>query len=107
MTEFKTVAQIGEIPTGEGRAFPLGDQIVAVFNDEGNYHAIDDMCPHMGASLASGHFENCIVTCPWHGWSFDARDGAWCDNRKIKIDAFEVRVVGNDIQVAPKPAAEE
>jgi len=108
MSEFKTVAQVGEIPAGEGRAFPVGDQMVAVFNDDGTYHAIDDMCPHMGASLASGHYENCVVvTCPWHGWSFDTRDGGWRDNPKIKIDAFEVRVIGNDIQVAPKPAEEE
>lgn len=102
-SDFVTVAQVGDIPEGQGQAFPVGDQMVAVFNDGGQYHAIDDMCPHMGASLASGHYENCVVTCPWHGWSFDTRDGAWCDNRKIKIDAFEVRVVGKEIQVAPKP----
>ena len=103
MADFVTVAKVGDIPEGQGKAFPVGDQMVAVFNDGGQYRAIDDMCPHMGASLASGHYENCVVTCPWHGWSFDTRDGAWCDNRKIKIDAFEVQVVGNEIQVARKP----
>lgn len=100
MPEFETVAKVGDIPDGEGRAFEYHEQMVAVFNDGGDYHAIDDMCPHMGASLASGHFENCVVTCPWHGWSFDTRDGAWCDNRRLKIDAYDVRVVGDEIQVA-------
>ena len=98
--EFLTVAKLGDIPLGEGRAFQYNDQMVAVFNDDGNYRAIDDMCPHMGASLAAGHLEDCIVTCPWHGWSFDTRDGAWCDNRRIKIDVYEVRIVGDEIQVA-------
>jgi len=65
MSDFVTVAQVGDIPEGEGRAFPVGDQMVAVFNEGDRYHAIDDMCPHMGASLASGHYENCVVTCPW------------------------------------------
>lgn len=100
MPEFLTVAKLGDIPDGEGRAFEYQDQMVAVFNDQGTYRAIDDMCPHMGASLAVGHYEDCIVTCPWHGWSFDTRDGAWCDNRRISIDVFQVRVVGDEIQVA-------
>ena len=98
--EFVTVAKLGDIPVGEGRAFQYHDQMVAVFNDCDQYHAVDDMCPHMGASLAAGHFEDCIVTCPWHGWSFDTRDGAWCENRRLKIDTYEIRVVGDEIQVA-------
>ena len=100
MSEFRTVARVGDIPEGEGRAFEYNDQMVAVFNDNGEYRAIDDMCPHMGASLASGHLEGCIVTCPWHAWSFDTSDGTWCDNRRLKIDVYEVRLVGEEIQVA-------
>ncbi len=101
MSEFETVAKVGDIPEGEGRAFEYEDQMVAVFNDKGEYRAIDDMCPHMGASLASGHFEDCVVTCPWHAWSFDTRDGTWCDNRRLKVDTYDVRVVGDEIQVKP------
>ena len=75
--------------------------MVAVFLEtDGTYLAIDDLCPHMGASLASGHFSEGIVTCPWHAWSFDARDGAWCDNRRLKIDTFEVRIQNDEIQLA-------
>ena len=63
------------------------------------YNAIDDFCPHMGASLADGHLEEAVVTCPWHAWRFRVCDGTWCDNPKIKIDAFDVRIAGNEIQV--------
>ena len=109
MPDFITVAKTGEIPNGEGRAFEVNNQMVAVFNNNGDYLAIDDMCPHMGASLASGHFEphDCTVTCPWHGWRFDTRDGTWCDNRRLKIDAYQVRVVGEEIQVAPAEPEQE
>lgn len=103
MPEFITVAKVADIPSGEARAYECGDRLVAVFNQNGTFRAIDDMCPHMGASLASGHFDcdSGIVTCPWHAWSFDTKDGTWCDNRRLKTDVFEVRVVGDDIQVAP------
>ena len=102
MSEFQTVAMVGDIPEGEGRAFEFNDRLVAVFFENGDYHAIDDMCPHMGASLASGHLEDGAVACPWHGWRFDVQDGSWCDNRRLKIDAFDVRVVGNEIQIAAR-----
>jgi len=101
------VAKVGDIPPGEGRAFSVNGRTVAVFNLEGEYKAIDDFCPHMGASLAGGCVEDGVVACPWHAWRFDLSDGTWRDNPKIGIDAFEVRVVGEEIQVrAPLKAAE-
>jgi nitrite reductase (NADH) small subunit/3-phenylpropionate/trans-cinnamate dioxygenase ferredoxin subunit len=108
MPEFKTVAKVGEIAVGQGKAFEFEDQVVAVFlQADGTYLAIDDLCPHMGASLATGHFEDGVVTCPWHAWSFDARDGAWCDNRKLKIATFQVRVEGDVIQLAANENADQ
>lgn len=95
-----TVAEVDEIPDGEGRAFEVGEAVVAVFNDGGTFRAIDDMCPHMGASLATGHLEDGVVACPWHAWRFDTRDGSWCDNRRLKVDVYQIRVVGKEVQVA-------
>lgn len=103
MPEFVAVAKVGDIPLGKGQAFEVGERIIAIFNDGGTLFAIDDMCPHMGASLAEGHLEESAVACPWHGWRFDVRDGSWCDNRRLKTDAFEVRVVDDRIEVATEP----
>lgn len=100
MSEFVTVSKVGSIPEGQGASFPVGDRLVAVFNQGGNYTAIDDVCPHMGASLGAGQLdEEGKVMCPWHAWRFDVCDGTWCDNPTLKIDTFEVRVEGEDIQV--------
>ena len=104
--EFQTVCEVGAIPEGEGRAFPLNGTLVAVFLREGKYFAINDSCPHMGASLASGYLEGADVICPWHGWKFCVKDGLWMDNprSKTRADSYAVRVVGNEIQVeVPKP----
>ena len=106
MSDFVTVAKVADIPEGQGQAFAVNGRMVAVFNEGGKFLAIDDFCPHMGASLAGGYLEGGIVTCPWHAWRFCIHDGKWCDNPKIKIDAFEVRVAGGEIQVnvPPKPS---
>ena len=100
MTEkLVTVCRVGEIPLGTGKSFPMGDRIVAVFHDEDGFHAINDFCPHMGASLADGHLENGQVTCPWHAWRFRVSDGTWCDNPTVKTDSYEVRVEGDQVQI--------
>ena len=97
--EFVTVARVGSIPAGEGGAFPVGERMVALFFVDGQYYAIDDCCPHMGASLAGGYVENGVVSCPWHAWRFRVSDGTWCDNPRVKTRSHEVRVVGDEIQV--------
>lgn len=85
--------------------YQVGDQLVAVFNSGGEYFAIDDLCPHMGASLGAGLVEQGIVTCPWHAWRFRVEDGTWCENPRLKIPCFEVRVEGDEIQIrAPRSA---
>jgi nitrite reductase (NADH) small subunit len=64
MAEFHTVCRVGEVAEGEGKTVVVGDKLIALFCVGGAYHAIDDVCPHMGASLSDGHVENGIVTCP-------------------------------------------
>ncbi len=104
--EFQTVCEVGAIPEGEGRAFPLNGTLVAVFLRNGEYFAISDSCPHMGASLASGYLEGTDVICPWHAWKFCVKDGLWMDNprSKVRTESYAVRVVGTEIQVeVPQP----
>jgi len=100
MLDFVPVAKVGSIVEGEGESFLIGEQMVAVFLHEGEYFAINDLCPHMGASLGAGCLdEEGAVTCPWHAWRFDVRDGAWRDNPTLRTDVYDVRVEGDEIQV--------
>ncbi len=99
MAEFHTVGRVSDLKDGEGMTVTVGTKLIAVFLDKGRYFAIDDTCPHMGASLSGGFLENGIVTCPWHAWRFRITDGAWADNPRIKIGCYPVRVEGEEIQV--------
>ena len=97
---FHTVAKTADIAPGQGGTFKVGDRQVAVFNKGGEFFAIDDHCPHQGASLGAGHLdEDGAVSCPWHAWRFCVTDGKWCDNPSLGVDTFEVRVVGDEVQV--------
>jgi nitrite reductase (NADH) small subunit/3-phenylpropionate/trans-cinnamate dioxygenase ferredoxin subunit len=99
MPEFRRVCAKSEVAEGEGKTVEVAGKLVAIFCDQGEYHAIDDMCPHMGASLSGGYIENGIVTCPWHAWRFRLKDGAWADNPRIKIGCYPVRVEDDSILI--------
>jgi nitrite reductase (NADH) small subunit/3-phenylpropionate/trans-cinnamate dioxygenase ferredoxin subunit len=99
MAEFQTVCRVGDLVEGEGKTVEVADKLIAIFRDGGQYFAIDDVCPHMGASLGGGYLENGVVTCPWHAWRFRLADGAWADYPRMKIGCYPVRVVGEEVQV--------
>ncbi|HXG09458.1 MAG TPA: nitrite reductase small subunit NirD [Gemmataceae bacterium] len=99
MADFHTVCRVGELAEGQSKTVAVGDKLIAVFRHEGRYYAIDDVCPHMGASLSDGYVEQGIVTCPWHAWRFRLADGAWADNPRLKISCYPVRLEGDKVQV--------
>jgi NAD(P)H-dependent nitrite reductase small subunit len=101
MADFVRVATTSEIPSGQGRMFEVGGRQVAVFNiGGGKFHAIDNVCEHQGGPLAEGELEDCVVTCPWHGWTYDVKTGVSPDDPDTKVQRFEVRVEAGEVLVA-------
>ena len=99
MGQLIAVGKTTEIPEGEAKVVTVNKKDVAVFQSGGAFFAIDDCCPHAGASLSGGFVEDGIVTCPWHAWRFRLSDGAWADNPKVKTGCYKVQVIGDDVFV--------
>lgn len=60
---------------GQRRLWRHADTLIVVFNVDGALYAIDDSCPHRGASLASGVLQGRMLQCPAHGLKFDLAHG--------------------------------
>ena len=96
-----TVARADEIPEGGAKIVRLDDQLIAIFHVDGGYYALDDVCTHDGGPLAEGLLEGHVIECPRHGARFDIRTGAvLCMPATAPVPTHEVRVVGDEIQVA-------
>jgi nitrite reductase (NADH) small subunit/3-phenylpropionate/trans-cinnamate dioxygenase ferredoxin subunit len=93
------VTKTAEVPENGGKAFPVLDRMIAIFHDQGAYYALDDFCPHQGASLAAGWIHEGCVACPWHAWRFALKDGTWMDNPKIRTEHYSLELRGDDIFV--------
>ena len=93
------VGAIGDVSPGEARVVDVAGRTVALFNVDGRYYAIDNMCPHRGGPLAEGDLDGPIVACPWHAWRWDVRTGANTNNPAVKLACFPVTEEGGGIYV--------
>jgi 3-phenylpropionate/trans-cinnamate dioxygenase ferredoxin subunit len=71
---------------------------IALFAHGGACWAIEDSCPHAGASLCNGRVDNGQVRCPAHGLSFDLRNGQM-RGTSLRARVFAVREMDGRLQV--------
>ena len=48
---------------------------VAVFNVDGEFYVLDDLCTHGPGSLSEGYIEGDVVECNFHNGQFNIRTG--------------------------------
>ncbi|MFN2124159.1 MAG: non-heme iron oxygenase ferredoxin subunit [Candidatus Promineifilaceae bacterium] len=100
MTEFIKVARTGDLAPGERLWLEFEEETVVLFNIDGRYYCIADVCTHDGGPLEDGELDGYEVECPRHGACFDVRTGAaLCLPAVTPIPTFEVKVEGDDIYI--------
>lgn len=98
MAEWVKVAEVGELASGAKKQIDLDGVEVALFNVDGEYYAIEDVCTHDGAPLAHGRFRGEEVTCPRHGARFNVKTGAaLCMPAFEPVETYPVKVEENGI----------
>ena len=94
-----TVGRVEDVPTGRGATVELLDGTeLALYNVGGEFHAIENFCPHKGAPLADGQLCGPIIECDWHGWRFDVRTGH-CLSNATSVESYPVIVEDGMIKI--------
>lgn len=84
----------GKNPQSGGRAlFEFEDKSLALFNVDGQLFAIDDSCPHQGASLCGGRLDGRVIQCCAHGLRFDLRSGYLLNSTAVKVTSYPVEII--------------
>jgi len=97
---FFTVGRAEDLPEGAGAIIELDTGAeLALFNVAGCLYAIENFCPHRGASLADGELCDHTVACALHGWQFDVRTGACLTEAESDIETYEVLIENGDIKI--------
>jgi 3-phenylpropionate/trans-cinnamate dioxygenase ferredoxin subunit len=108
------VAKVHELPPGARKIVPVGGKAgIGVFNINGTFYALKNVCPHKGAPLCAGRLrphvtcqevyqlsyerENEILKCAWHSWEFDVKTGQALYDPHLRVKTYPVTVEGDEI----------
>ncbi len=116
------VGKAAEIPAG-GRKIIVpfrGRAGIGIFNVNGNFFALRNICPHKRGPLCTGEVagrsrtdappsltdgfvgyerEGEIIRCPWHAWQFDIATGECLVDPDMRVKTYPIIVDGDDIIV--------
>lgn len=97
-----------DLPPGERTIVEAEGLSIGVFNVDGEFYALNNVCPHQLAPLCEGPVtgevtapdvgeyemtrQGEIVRCPWHGWEFDIETGESAFNPHLRTRTFEVEL---------------
>ena len=95
-------ANLADLPQGKGRVFKVQGKALAVFRIDDRCFAINDICPHQGASLGKGNLKGFVVSCPWHQQQFDIRTGFGPDGGGYCVVNYDVLVDKGRVFVCPQ-----
>ncbi len=93
------IAAVEDCPSGRSLEAVVAERVIALFNVDGQFFALDGICPHQGGPLGEGELTGCIVTCPWHGWQFDVCTGKHQFSPTVTQPRFETKVEAEQVWV--------
>jgi 3-phenylpropionate/trans-cinnamate dioxygenase ferredoxin subunit len=100
MSDWIDVIDQNALADGEHIVVDVDGTDVAVFKIEDRFYAIEDVCTHDGAEIASGELDGCEIVCPRHGARFCVKTGAVKAPPAYEdIDTFPVRIENGRVQV--------
>lgn len=93
MADWLDVIDENALADGEHVLVDVDGIDVAVFKLEGQFYALEDVCTHDGAEIASGRLEGDELICPRHGARFCIKTGVVKSPPAYEdITCFPVRV---------------
>ncbi len=100
MSDWIDVIPESALAEGEHVVVEVDGVEVAVFRIEGQFYAVEDVCTHDGAEIASGRLEGCEIVCPRHGARFCLKTGKVLQGPAYEdLPCFPLRIENGVIQV--------
>ncbi|WP_436348250.1 Rieske (2Fe-2S) protein [Natronorubrum sp. FCH18a] len=94
----RVVGSTDEVSEGAPLVVDVDDEEIAIFYENGEYFAVNNVCPHQGGPLGNGKVEEECVYCPWHGWGFDIESGDH-EHSDHSVETYSVTIEGDDVRV--------
>jgi nitrite reductase/ring-hydroxylating ferredoxin subunit len=113
------VGRVTDFPAGTHRVVRVGRREIGVFNIDGRFYGLPNVCPHQTGPLCEGRaatgtlvadadsdwrprwtMDGEVIACPWHGLEYHVPTGRCLAYPEIRLRRYEVTVEGEDVVVS-------
>jgi 3-phenylpropionate/trans-cinnamate dioxygenase ferredoxin subunit len=107
------VAPAADLPPGSRKIVTIDGREIGVFNVNGSFYALRNLCPHRSGPLCKGRLrplvvvtelyqlgherEGEILKCPWHQWEFDIKTGQALYDERLRVKTYTVVQEGDEV----------
>lgn len=100
---YHQVCTLSDISEKCAKMVQLKGRSIAIFKYDGRLSAVDNACKHQNGPLSEGRIIDGCITCPWHGYQYLPDSGTSPPPFDEKIATYNLKLVGQDVWVNPKP----
>ncbi len=111
------IGSVSDFPAGKHKVVEINRRQIGVFNINGEFFALPNLCPHQVGPLCQGRvsgtlisnketdwhiqwaYDGEIVTCPWHGLEYHVPTGQCLAYPEIRLRSYEVWVEESQIKI--------
>ncbi len=100
MSEWVNAVLATDLTSGNHTVVEIEGAVIAIFNLDGEFYAIEDICTHDGSEIASGCIIDGCIECPRHGARFDIKTGEVTSPPAYEpVETFPVQIIDGMVQV--------
>jgi nitrite reductase (NADH) small subunit len=99
MANLVKVLEASGMKDGSVRIVRAAGRSIAISRIGEEFFAMDNFCLHRGGPLGEGSLDGYEITCPWHGWTYDVRDGSFEVIPALKLKTYPVTRQGDSLMV--------
>ena len=98
------VARLADLKPGQPYLVYIESDPYVLIQLDGEFLAVDGVCPDRAGPLGEGFVDGCRIYCPWHYWGFNLRTG-WAEDPPVKfrVPCYPVRIEDDIVYLGRQP----
>ena len=93
------VARVDEIPVGSRKIVQVEELSIGVFHRQDGWYALRNSCLHRGGPVCTGSIDGEIITCPWHGYTYEVTTGTLTLDRSTGLQSYPVEIRDGEVHL--------